>query len=81
MTLPGRFVVTIEGVAYRVNRRHLLTPGGLVHLLERLLTGKPVAPAAFEAYGCRVTVEPCTDQGCDEGDGMAGDSQATVGEV
>jgi len=81
VTLPGRFVITIEGVAYRVARRHNITPNSLPYLIAELLSGSSVAPAAFDAFGCRVTVEPCTDQGCDEGDGMAGDSQAVVSEV
>lgn len=70
MHLPPRFTVTFDGTLHRVNRRHLITSGGLPSLLTHLLSGGEVPESAWAAFGLRVYAEVDTDQADDEPDGI-----------
>lgn len=53
-----------------MNRRHLITSGGLPSLLTHLLTGGDVQDSAWAAFSLRVYAEVDTDQADDEPDGI-----------
>lgn len=68
MHLPPRFVLIIEGTVYGVTRGGHATAPTFAYLIERLLSGHAIADEALEHYELRVSIEPDTDQGCDEAD-------------
>lgn len=62
---PRFFRILIEGDCQKVIERTNVDKAALPYLLNRLLTGKPLAPEAFAYFGLVVTIEEDMDQGDD----------------